>query len=85
MERQFRKDKYHENPKRSWRSAGPQTATSLENKEDVKDMIWSQEDHHGTHVPPTNITQGLKILQSSVLSMMKRKGVKQFNVSKHLT
>ena len=36
-------------------------------------MICSQEDHLGTHVPPKEIAEGLKISQSSVRRMIKSK------------
>ena len=40
-------------------------------------MISSQEDHPGTHVPPKDIAKGLKMSQSSVQRMIKRKEIKQ--------
>ena len=56
----------------------PRTATTPENEEDVEEMICSQEDHPDTHVPQKNIAEGLKISQSSVRRMIKRKRVKKF-------
>ena len=41
-------------------------------------MICPQEDHPGTHVPPKYTAEGIKISQSSVRRMIKRKGIKQF-------
>ena len=41
-------------------------------------MICSQEDHPRTHVRPKGIAEGLKISQSFVQRMIKRKGIKQF-------
>ena len=55
-----------------------QTATTPENKKAVEEMICSPEDHPGTQVPPKDIAEGLKISQSSVRRMIKRKGIKQF-------
>ena len=67
-------------------SGRPRTATTPENEEAVEEMICSQDDHPGPHVPPKDIAKRLKISQSSVRRMTKRKGIKQFsNVSKHLT
>ena len=39
----------------------PRTAATPENKEAIGEMICSQEDHPGTHVPPKYIAEGLKI------------------------
>ena len=62
-------------------SGHSRTATTPENEESVEEMICSQEDLPETHVPPKDISEGLKISQSSVRRMIKRKGIKQF---KHL-
>ena len=53
-------------------SGRPRTATT-ENKKAVEEIICSQEDHLGTHVPPKDIAEGLKISQSSVRRMIKSK------------
>ena len=39
----------------------------------IEEMICSQEDHLGTHVPLKDIGEGLKISQSSVRRMIIRK------------
>ena len=46
------------------------TATTSENEEAVAEMICSQEVHPETHVPPKDISEGLKISQSSVRRMI---------------
>ena len=40
--------------------------------------MFSRRSHPGTHVPTKDIVKGLKISQSSVQRMIKRKGIKQF-------
>ena len=42
-------------------SGRPRTTTTPENEKAVEKMILSQGDHHGTHVPPKDIAEGLKI------------------------
>ena len=37
------------------------TTTTSENEKAVEKMIRSQGDYHGTHVPPKDIAEGLKI------------------------
>ena len=54
------------------------TATTPVNKEAVEEIICFQEDHPRNHVTPKYIAKGLKISQSSVQRMIKRKGIKQF-------
>ena len=63
-------------------SGRPQTATTPEKKKAVEEMICSQEDHLGTHVLPKDIAEGLKISQSSVRRMNKRRGIKKFKLLK---
>ena len=63
-------------------SAHLQTATTPENKEVIEEIICSQEDHPGTHAPLKDIPEGLKISQSSVQRMSKRKVIKQFKLFK---
>ena len=55
-----------------------QTVATPENQKAIVEMTCSQEHHTGTHVLPKEIAEGLKILQSSVRRMIKRKGIKQF-------
>ena len=59
-------------------SGHPITVTTLENEKVVKEMICSQEDPPGTHVPSKDIDKGLKTSQFSVRRMIKRKRIKQF-------
>ena len=59
-------------------SGRPPTGTTTENEETVREMICSEEDHPGTHVPPKDVAEGLKMSQSSARRMIKRKGIKQF-------
>ena len=59
-------------------SGHPIRVTTLENKKVVKEMICSQEDPPGTHVPSKDIAKGLKTSQFSVRRMIKRKRIKQF-------
>ena len=66
-------------------SGRPRTATTPENEKAVEEMICPQEDHPGTHVPPKDIAEGLKISQSSVPRMIKRKGITQFKRLKRLS
>ena len=54
-----------------------QTALTPENEKAVQEMVSSQEDHPGTHVPPKDIAKGLKMSQSSAQRMIKRKEIKQ--------
>ena len=54
------------------------TATTPVNKEAVEEIICFQEHHPRNHVTPKYIAKGLKISQSSVQRMIKRKGIKQF-------
>ena len=56
-------------------SGCPQTAATPENDRVVEEMIYSQEDDQGSHVPPKDFAEGLKISQSSVQAMIKRQGV----------
>ena len=59
-------------------SGRPRTGTTRENEEAVEEMICSQKNHSGTHVPPKDIAEGLSISQSFVRRMIKRKRMKQF-------
>ena len=59
-------------------SGRPRTGTTRENEEAVEEMICSQKNHSGTHVPPKDIAEGLSISQSFVRRMIKRKPMKQF-------
>ena len=59
-------------------SGHPKTVTTLENEKVVEEMICSQEDPPGTHVPSKDIAEGLKTSQFSVQRMIKRKRIKQF-------
>ena len=59
-------------------SGHPKTVTTLENAKVVEEMICSQEDPPGTHVPSKDIAEGLKTSQFSVRRMIKRKRIKQF-------
>ena len=45
-------------------------------------MICSQESHSWSHVSPKDIAEGLKISQSSIRRMIKRKGIKQLKLLK---
>ena len=45
-------------------------------------MICSQESHSWSHVSPKDIAEGLKISQSFIRRMIKRKGIKQLKLLK---
>lgn len=59
-------------------SGRPGTGTTPENEKAVEEMICSQKNHSGTHVPPKDIAGGLSISQSFVPRKIKRKRMKQF-------
>ena len=59
-------------------SGRPRTATCTENENLMEEMICSQEDQPGTHVPPSGIAKELRVSESSVRRMVKRKGYKNY-------
>ena len=59
-------------------SGRPITVTAEENEELVGDLICSQEENLGTHLPPRETEKGTGISRTSVRRIVERGGLKQF-------
>ena len=75
---------YRSTWKCSWRNSWRQKThgKAHEDEKVVEEMICSQESHSWSHVSPKDIAEGLKISQSSIRRMIKRKGIKQLKLLK---